>query len=46
MKNLKSCNGCLEKLIDIPLTSLNICQKCLLVSTQVKKNYFKVLKRF
>ncbi len=46
MKNLKSCNGCLEKkLIDIPLTSLNICQKCLLVSTQVKKNYFQSIKK-
>ena len=46
MRNLKSCNGCLEKkLIDIPLSNLNICQKCLLVSTKVKKNYFQNIKK-
>ncbi len=45
MKYLKSCNGCLEKkLTYIPSLNINICQNCLLVSSNYKKKYSSVIK--
>ncbi len=45
MKYFKSCNGCLKKeLTHIPSLNINICQNCLLVSSNYKKKYFSVNK--
>ena len=46
MKYLKSCNGCLKKeLIDIPSVNVQICQNCLLVTSNFEKKYFQISKK-
>lgn len=45
MNYLKSCNGCLKKeLVNIPSSNVHICKNCLLVSSNIKKNYFSLIK--